>query len=113
MCGCARPYNVKTFKSATAGIFYTVETFEGGPGPLGTDTTKVYAHFEHQRKSTKIAVLEGDLTVSNVIWNSPYEVTICLANGITDVFHNRVTLIVGDTQDDSVTIHNHLEEHCP
>jgi hypothetical protein len=36
-----------------------------------------------------------------------------LDGGITDRFSNQVTLIVGDTPDDSVTIHNHLDELCP
>lgn len=111
--GCARPYKTDTFKSATAGVFYTVEMYNGGPGPLGTDTTRVYAHFERHGKSTKTPVLEGDLTVSDVIWTTPYDATICLKSGITDIFHNRVTLILGDTQEDSVTIRNHLDEHCP
>lgn len=111
--GCARPNKVETFKSGIVGIFYTVEIYDGGPGPLGTDTTRVYAHFQNHGKSTTTPVLEGDLTVSNVIWDSPHDATICLKNGITDIFHNRVTLILGDSQNDSVTIHNHLDEHCP
>ena len=114
MSGCTRPYNVKTFKSPAAGVFFTVETYDGGPGPLGSDIIKIYAHFERNWKSTRLSVLEGDsLTISKIIWNTPSDDTICLNGGITDRFSNQVTLILGDTQQDSVTIHNHLDEHCP
>jgi len=59
-------------------------------------------------------VLEGDsLTVSKIIWNTPHEDIICLDGGTTDMFHNQVTLILGDTQGDSETIRNHIDEHCP
>lgn len=111
--GCAGPYRVKTFQSPTAGVFVTVETHNGGPGPLGSDITKVYAHFERHGKSTRIMLLEGDISVSKVIWNSPHDDTICLNGGFTDIFHNQVTLILGNTLEDSVTIHTHLDEHCP
>jgi hypothetical protein len=112
--GCARPYKIETFKSPTAGVFYTVEIYNGGPGPLGSDVTKVYAHFERNGKSTRISVLEGDsLTVSKIIWNTSQDDTICLDGGITERFSNQVTLILGDTQEDAVTIRNHLDERCP
>ena len=112
--GCSRPVKVDTFKSPTAEVFFTVETYDGGPGPLGSDVTKVYAHFERHGKSTRILVLEGDsLTVSKIIWNTPHEDIICLDGGSTDMFHNQVTLILGDSQGDSETIRNHLDEHCP
>lgn len=113
LSGCARPVDVKTFRSPTAGIFFTIETYDGGPGPLGSDVTKVYAHFERHGRSTRAPVLEGDsLTVPKIIWNAPDEDTICLDGGITDIFHNQVTLIVGNGREDSVTIRNHLDEHC-
>ena len=112
--GCSRPAKVNTFKSPTPDVFFTVETYDGGPGPLGSDVTKVYAHFERHRKSTRMLVLEGDsLTVSKIIWNTPNADTICLDGGTTDMFHNQVTLILGDSQEDSETIRNHLDEHCP
>jgi len=112
--GCARPAKVTTFESPKAVVFFTVETYDGGPGPLGSDVTKVYAHFERHGKSTRILVLEGDsLTVSKIIWNTPHDDSICLDGGITDTFHNQVTLILGDSQEDSETIRNHLDEHCP
>lgn len=114
MFGCAKPYKVETFKSPAEGVFFTVETYNGGPGPLGTDITKVYAHLERDGKSTRIPVLEGDsLTVSRVIWTSPHDDTICLDGGFTDIFHNQVTLDLGGRRGHSVTIHNRLREHCP
>jgi hypothetical protein len=114
LSGCARPERVKTFSSPRAEIFLTVETYGGGPGPLGSDVTKVYAHFERYGKSRRVLVMEGDsLTISNIIWNTPHDDTICLDGGITDTFHNQVTLILGNGQEDSETIHNHLDEHCP
>ena len=99
--GCARPDKVTTFESPTAGVFFTVEKNNGGPGPLGSDVTKVYAHLERHGKSTRILVLEGDsLSVSKVIWNTPHDDSICLDGGISDTFHNQVTLILGDRQED-------------
>ncbi|MGH9542538.1 MAG: hypothetical protein ACRD2H_11725 [Terriglobales bacterium] len=112
--GCARPGKVETFRSPTAGVFVTVETYDGGPGPLGSNIIKIYAHFEHLGKSKRMLVLDGDgLIVSKIIWNTPHDDTICLGDGITDTFHNRVTLILGDNQEESETIRNHLDEHCP
>ena len=114
MTGCGRREKVETFSSPTNGIFFTVETYDGGPGPLGSDTTKVYAHFERHGKSTTVPVLVGDnLTISKIIWNTSYDDTICLNSGFTDTFHNEVTLILGNAPGDSQTIHNYLEEHCP
>jgi hypothetical protein len=76
--------------------------------------TKVYAHFEHHGRSTRILVLEGDsIRVSKITWNGSREDTICMDGGTTDIFHNRVTLILGDSEGDSETISNHLDEHCP
>jgi hypothetical protein len=114
LSGCARkPYKVETFGSPTKGMFFTVETYDGGPGPLGSDITKVYAHLQRDGKSTRIPVLEGDVTVAKVVWNSPNDDTICLGYGTTDIFHNQVTLVAGDGPDDSQTIYSHLDEHCP
>jgi hypothetical protein len=111
--GCARPVNVRTFQSPTPGVFFTVETYGGGVGPLGSDITKVYAHFERQGKSRRILVLEGDsLTITAILWNTPQDDTICFDGGTTDTFHNQVTLILGDTPENSVTIHNKVNEHC-
>jgi hypothetical protein len=111
--GCTRPDKIETFKSPTEGISFTVESYNGGPGPLGSDITKVYAKFERHGKSRRIQVLEGDsLSIKKIIWNAPFDDTICLSGGITDRFRNQVTLILGDSLEDSVTLHNHLDEHC-
>jgi len=112
--GCSKPYKIETFQSPTKGLYFTVETYNGGPGPLGSDITKVYANFELFDRSKRIAVLEGDsLTVSKIIWNTPHDDMICLNGGITDIFHNQVTLILGDMPEDSETVYSHLDEHCP
>jgi hypothetical protein len=109
--GCSKPDEVTTIKSPTEGVFYTVETFKAG-GPT-SDTTRVYAHMERHGKDKKLLVLDGEnLTVTKIIWNNPHDATFCLNGGITNTFRNEVTLIVGDTPDDSETIHNHLSEHC-
>ncbi len=115
MAGCARPDRVETFKSPTAGIYLTVDTYNGGPGPLGSDYTRVFAHFERQGKSARALVLGGDsLTVSRIIWDSPDDDTLCInSDSFTDSFSNQVTLIVGNSLRDSVTIHSRLREHCP
>jgi hypothetical protein len=58
-------------------------------------------------------VLSGsDLTVRNLLWNDPHHATICLDGGITNVFRNEVTLIVGDSIADSETIYHQLREGC-
>jgi uncharacterized protein YceK len=111
MSGCSKPDSITTIKSPTEGLFYTVEIFKAG-GPT-SDTTRVYAHLERNGKAKKMIVLDGEnVTVSKIRWNNPHDTTLCLDGGITDTFRNEVTLIVGDTPDDSETIHNHLREHC-
>jgi hypothetical protein len=111
--GCARPNEVKVFKSPTDGVFLSVETWYGH-GPLSPDITKVYAHFERNGKEKKIVVLAGEeLTLRGVSWSGPHDVTLCLGTGYTDTYRNEVTLNVGDSPDDSQTIYTHLEEHCP
>jgi hypothetical protein len=109
--GCSKPDRITTIKSPTEGLFYTVEIFKAG-GPT-SDTTRVYANLERNGKAKKMLVLDGEnVTVSKIRWNNPHDATLCLDGGITDTFRNEVTLIVGDTPDDSETIHNHLQEHC-
>jgi hypothetical protein len=108
--GCSKPDNVTTINSPTQGVFYTVETSKAS-GPT-SDTTRVYAHLERNGKERKLLVLDGeDLTVE-VLWKDSHNATFCLDGGITDTFRNEVTLIVGDTPDDSERIYNHLSEHC-
>lgn len=111
--GCARPDKVAISRSPTEGVFLTVETFEGH-GPVSSEVTRVYAHFERHGKAKKILVLEGDnLTVSKILWVAPNADTLCLDGGITDIFRNQVTLILGDSREDAETIYSHLDEHCP
>jgi hypothetical protein len=107
--GCRNPDSVVTVQSPIEGLFYTVETSKAA-GPT-SDTTRVFAHFERGGKSRKILVLSGEnMTVSKVSWNNSHDATLCLDSGITDTFRNEVTLIVGDTPEDSKTVHNHLQE---
>jgi len=102
---------VTTIKSPIRGVFYTVEVSKAG-GPAA-DTTRVYAHLERNGKARKILVLSGEnLTVGAIIWSTPHNASLCLEGGITDTFRNEVTLIVGDTPEDSETIHNVLQEQC-
>jgi hypothetical protein len=102
--GCGRPNSVTTFKSPTQGVFFTLETYYGH-GPVFSDIAKVYAHFERQGRAKKMVVLDGEnLTVAKIIWKGPHEDTPCLDGGITNTFRNRVTLILGDSLDDSETI---------
>jgi hypothetical protein len=111
LSGCAKPNQVTTVKSPTAGLFYTVELFKNA-GPT-SDFTRVYAHLERDGKAKKMLVLDGEnLAVGKITWNDPHDATLCLESGITDTFHNEVTLIVGDTPEDSETIRNHIDEHC-
>ncbi len=111
MLGCGRSDSILILKSPIEGVFYTVETSKAA-GPT-SDTTRVYAHLERGGKAKKILVLDGsDMTVSKISWDNSHNATLCLTGGITSTFRNQVTLIVGDTPEDSVTIHNHLDEHC-
>ncbi len=73
----------------------------------------MYAHLERNGKARKILVLSGEKSHSaDIIWSTPHDATLCLEGGITDAFRNEVTLIVGDTREDSETIHNVLQEQC-
>jgi hypothetical protein len=107
--GCAKPDHVTTIQSPTGGVFYTVE-ITYGHGAIDNDSTSVYAHLERSGKSVKKLVLSGEyLEFSKIDWNDPYDVTLCLQSGFTSLYYNQVTLSVGG---DSVTVHNHLQEHC-
>jgi hypothetical protein len=53
-----------------------------------------------------------NLQNASITWTSPTDVEICADQGLTDTFRNYVTLITGDTPSNSITIHNHLKEHC-
>jgi hypothetical protein len=103
--------SVQIVRSPVEGLSYSIEVSKA-VGPV-SDTTRVFAHLERGGKSKKILVLDGsDITISKITWNNPHDVSLCLLAGITSTFRNQGTLIVGDTQEDSVTIHNHLDEHC-
>lgn len=61
-------------------------------------------------KSDKMLVIDGDyLEFSSIVWAGPQDVILCVKGGITDSFRNETTLIAADR---SMTIHNHLKEHC-
>ena len=109
--GCAKPDSVTVIKAPVEGMFYTVEVSKA-TGPAA-DTTRVYAHLERNGKARKILVMDGEnITVGKFTWNNPHQATICLDGGITDVFRNQVTLIIGDSVADSETIHHQLREDC-
>ena len=114
MSGCEKPYKVETLHTPVKGVYFTVATYSGGSGLLGTDTTKVYAHFVRDGGSARSLVLEGDsLTVSRIIWRPPNIATICLDGGLTAIFHNQVTLDLSGGRRQYLTIRNRLREHCP
>jgi hypothetical protein len=91
-----------------SGLFYTVEEHRASV-PV-SDTDRVMAHFERNGRSGEIVVLEGgDMTVTDIRWNGPGEVTLCIRGGITTMFRNQVTVFAGET---SVAVRNHLDENC-
>jgi hypothetical protein len=111
LAGCAKPDSVTIIKAPLEGMFYTAEVSRAA-GPAA-DTTRVYAHLERNGKTRKILVMEGEnITMGGFTWNNPHRATICLDGGITNVFRNEVTLIVGDSLADSETIHHELREGC-
>jgi hypothetical protein len=110
--GCGKPDRVITIKSPSNSVFYTKET-TSGTGPPSADYTRVYAHISNNGVTAKQLVISGEyIENSPITWTSPTDVEICVDQGITDTFRNEVTLITGDTSSDSITIHNHLKEHC-
>lgn len=95
--------------SALQGIFSTVETWHG-QGTISNDFTRIYAHLENGNKSDRALVLDGEyLEEAKITWLNPNEVTLCVPDGSTDPFRNRVTLIACDRTE---TIRTHLREHC-
>jgi hypothetical protein len=111
--GCfGRPDKVITIKSPSNSVFYTKET-SSGVGPVSADYTRVYAHISNNGVTARQLVISGEyIERSSITWTSPNDVEICVDQGITDTFRNEVTLITGDTPSSSITIHNHLNEHC-
>jgi len=107
--GCARPSSVNKIQSTRAGLYLTVETFNGN-GPVASDFTRVFANLDLYGDTTKQLVVDGEyLEISKVVWPEPGALTICINSGITNSFHNEVTLILGES---SQTIHSILNEHC-
>jgi hypothetical protein len=108
--GCARPDRIVSIKSPTDRLFYTIETWESH-GPTLADFTRVYAHFERGGKADRQLVVDGDdLERTRIIWVGPVDANLCVpAGAITDSYRNELTLFAGDS---SLTIRNHLKEHC-
>ena len=106
--GCAHPDKVVTSESPSDGLFYTIEEYHAA-GPV-SDTDRVYARFQRHGKSSKMLVLDGgDLTITSIRWTTPTDVTLCVDGGVTNTFRNQVTLFAGD---ESLTVNNHIDEHC-
>jgi hypothetical protein len=112
LTGCAtKPDHVKTIKSPTDGFYYTVETYLAKGGPPSPGDTLVYANLHRDGQSARRLVLEGeDLTVARIVWDGPYEATICMGGGYTNTFRNEVTLDLGDSASENV--YTHLDESC-
>jgi hypothetical protein len=107
--GCSRPDKITTVASPRPALFYTVET-TSGDGPMSSGSTDVYANLRDGSKTRRVLVLRGlYLQISSIKWNSPDDVTMCLAGGITSVFRNQITLNGENTY---VTVHNHIDERC-
>jgi hypothetical protein len=110
--GCARkPNHIRRIESPIPGLFYTIESFDGG-STIDTTFTQVYAHLKRGNQSDMKLVLNGEyLTIEKIVWNSPYDATLCFRGG-TNRYHNQVLLSVKESSVFSVAIHNHLKEHC-
>ena len=111
--GCiSKPDRVTRIESPSNAVVYTVET-TSGLGPPSADYTRVYARITNNRLTTKQLVISGEyIEHSAITWTSPTDVEICVDQGITDTFRNEITLTTGDNPSSSITIHNHLKEHC-
>ena len=105
---CSRSTKIETIKSPVAGIFYTVETYEG-QGAIDNDYTRVYLHMERSGQSDKALVLSGTyVTVSNIEWINSTENVLYMNDGYTDTFRSRVTLRAGGVTE---TFHAYLQEN--
>ncbi len=111
VAGCStKPDHVTTIKSPTNGFYYTVETYLAKGGPPSPGDTLVYANLHRDGELARMLVLEGEeLTVTRVIWNGPYEATICMDGGDTDTFRNHVTLNLAGA---SENVDTHLDDDC-
>ena len=107
--GCAKPDSVETINSPTEGVFYTLEHFNGR-GPGDSNSTRVYAHFRYEGASDKELVLDGtNLAISQITWDGPHDVTICVQRGATNTFRSEVNLTIGRNWK---SVHNHLRDNC-
>ncbi len=108
LIACSRHTQITTIKSPVAGVFYTVETYEG-QGAIDNDYTRVYLHMERSGQSDKALVLSGTyVTVSKVEWINSTENVIFMENGgFTSTFQNQVTLRAGGITE---TYHAYLQE---
>jgi len=106
---CSRSIQISTIKSPVAGVFYTVETYEG-QGAIDNDYTRVYLHMERSGQSDKALVLSGTyVVVSKVEWiNSTENVIFTENGGFTDTYRNQVTLRAGGVTE---TFHAYLQEN--
>jgi hypothetical protein len=108
-CSKAKPDNIVRYNSPDPGVYYTVETYHGR-AVMDSDFGWVYAHIERNGKTNRALVLDGEyLKVTNIIWTDSHENIICLDGGITNIYHNEVTLSLDGK---SETIYSHLQEHC-
>jgi hypothetical protein len=107
--GCSRPDKITIIASPRPALFYTVETVSGD-GPMSSGSTEVYANLRDGSKVRRVLVLRGlYLQISSVKWNSPDDVTLCVAGGISSVFRNQITL---NGENMFVTVRNHFAEQC-
>ncbi len=111
--GCSRKIDIKVFQTPTTGLSFTEEIYRG-QGAIDNDYTNVYLRFERNGKSDKQLVLSGTyVELKQVKWLGPNEATLCMQpGGFTSEFHSRPTLIVGDSVDNSESIHFLLREDC-
>ena len=105
---CSRHTQIAMIKSPVAGVFYTVETYEG-QGAIDNDYTRVYLHMERSGQSDKALVLSGTyVTVTKIEWINSVENVIFMENGgFTSTFQNQVTLRAGGVTE---TFHAYLQE---
>jgi hypothetical protein len=109
VAACAKPDTIDTYRSGDPNLFYTVEVFNGHGAP-SSDFTRVYANLDSGGSHARELVLDGEyLIIGKLTWTNAKEVDICLSEGITNSFRNKVTLVAGDR---SETIRNHLQQEC-
>ena len=108
--GChSQPTNVVRFSGPSAGIVYTIATWEES-GAISSDFTRVSVAFTHEGQTDKQTFLDGPyLHVTDVRWNGPDQAIICLSEGRVNSFRKKVSLHAGAA---SYTITNTIDYHC-